>query len=218
MIKKPYTIAAASILALAASGGMAAALTASATSDLNLRAGPGPQYNILDVIQSDESVMVSGCLSTQDWCEVNNGDAQGWAYAPYLMFDDEGTAKPLPEMTAQTVTVIEDTGERDEATAVMAGAGALAGALIAGPVGAVVGGMVSGIAANATVDPEVTYYITENPVEPVFLTGEPVVGAAVPADVMVYDVPQASELAYLNVNGDLVVVERESRRIVQVVR
>ena len=218
MTKKPYTFAAVSLLALAASGGIASALTASASSDLNLRAGPGPQYNILDVIQSDESVMVAGCLSTQDWCEVNNGDVQGWAYAPYLMFDEEGAAKPLAEMTTQTVTVIEDTGERDEATAVMAGAGAVAGALIAGPVGAVVGGMMSGIAANAAVDPEVTYYVTENPVDPVFLTGEPVVGASVPADVTVYDVPQANELAYLNVNGDLVVVDRESRRIVQVVR
>ena len=218
MTKKPFTFAAVSILALAASGGVASALSASATSDLNLRAGPGPQYNILDVIQNEESVMVTGCLSTQDWCEVNNGNVQGWAYAPYLMFDEEGTPKPLAEMSARTVTVIEDTSERDEATAVMGGAGAIAGALIAGPVGAVVGGMVSSIAANAAVDPEVIVYVNENPVEPVFLTGEPVVGAVIPPEVSVHDVPQTTNLAYLNVNGDLVVVERDSRRIVQVVR
>lgn len=218
MKTKTFALASVSAAALIASAGIAAATPASVATDLNLRTGPGGQYQTSAVLLAGDSVEVNGCLASQDWCEVQSAGGTGWAYAPYLMFDDAGTMKPFAELEPQRVTVIEDTSERDGATVIGAGMGAVAGALVAGPVGAVAGSMMSGIAAHNAVDSEVTVYVQENPVQPVFLTGEPVVGTSIPADVPVYDVPASQEVAYLNVNGDTVVVERESRRIIQVVR
>jgi len=220
MLNKTLKLASVSLVALAASASFASAQAASATAaaDLNVRSGPGPQYQIQSVMTAGTTVDVEGCLASQEWCRVSGGGAEGWAYAPYLMIEAEGSAKPLNSVAPQSVTVIEDTSERDGATVIGAGMGAVAGALIAGPVGAVAGGMLTGIAANAAVDPEVTVYVQENPVQPVFLSGEPVVGASIPADVQIYDVPTNQQVAYLNVNGDPVVVERESRRIIEVVR
>jgi Uncharacterized protein with a bacterial SH3 domain homologue len=218
MKAKILTLATVSAAALAASSLTAAAVPAATSTDLNLRAGPGPEFQILGVIQTGESVDVSGCLATQEWCEVQTSAGEGWAYAPYLMFDEAGTAKPLGEVSASTVTVIEDTSPRDEATLIAGGMGAVAGALIAGPVGAIAGGMMTGIAANASVDPEVEVYVQSNPVEPVFLSGEAVVGAQVPAEVVLYDVPSNAQIGYLNVNGDTVVIDRETHRIIGVVR
>jgi len=215
---KTLTLAATTIAALVSSTAMAGALTAAASTDLNLRAGPGPDFRIVEVIDAEASVTVAGCLESGEWCSVDTGTAQGWAYAPYLTFAAEDGLKPLTEAPTQTITVIEDTTPRDEATLIGAGMGAVAGAIVAGPVGAVIGTMVSGIAAHNAVDPEVSVYVQQNPVEPVFLSGEPVVGAALPETVTYYEVPNHENLAYLNVNGDLVVVHRADRRIVQIVR
>ena len=217
MTTKTLTLATVSALALASSTTIASAVTATAATDLNLRSGPGGQYQIDGLIQTGEDVEVAGCNAEQSWCQVTSSSGEGWAYAPYLTFDESGEMKPLSEISAQQITIIEDNSQ-DEATALGAGMGALAGALIAGPVGAVAGSMMTGIAAHNSVSDETTVYIQENPVEPIYLTGEPVVGAAVPGEVTLYDVPEDDEIAYLNVNGNDVVVERESRRIVYVVR
>jgi len=218
MKTRTLALASVSLAALVATGAGAQSLSASAATDLNLRAGPGSEFQILGVISTGESVDLNGCLASQEWCEVSGAAGQGWAYAPYLMFDESGAPKPLSQVSTQSVTVIEDTSERDEATLIGTGMGAIAGAIIAGPIGAVVGGMASGIAMNNAVDAETTVYVQQNPVQPVFLSGEAVVGASIPADVPVFDVPSRQQVTYLNVNGDTVLVDRETRRIIQVVR
>ncbi|MFN4100033.1 MAG: DUF1236 domain-containing protein [Pararhodobacter sp.] len=218
MKMKTFSLAGVSLAALVASTALAQAVTASAVADLNLRAGPGSEFQILGLISAGESVDVSGCLASQEWCEISGGAGEGWAYAPYLMFEDEGTPQPLSQVSTRTVTIIEDTSARDEATLIGTGMGAVAGAIIAGPIGAVVGGLASGMTMNNAVDSETTVYVQQNPVQPVFLSGEAVVGASIPADVVVYDVPSTQQVTYLNVNGDTVLVDRESRRIIQVVR
>ncbi|PWE28010.1 hypothetical protein C4N9_14275 [Pararhodobacter marinus] len=217
MMTKTLTLATVSALALASSATIAGAVTATAAADINLRSGPGGQYQIDGVILTGDEVEVAGCNAEQSWCQVTSSSGEGWAYAPYLTFDQGGEMKPLSEASAQQITIIEDNSQ-DEATALGAGMGAVAGALLAGPVGAVAGSMMTGIAAHNSVSDETTVYIQENPVDPVFLTGEPVVGAAVPGEVTLYDVPENQEIAYLNVNGNDVVVERETRRIVYVIR
>jgi hypothetical protein len=59
--------------------------------------------------------------------------------------------------------------------------------------------------------------VRQNPVEPVYLTGEVAQGAGIPEEIEVYTVPE-SDYAYLNVNEIPVVVDPESRRIVRVIR
>jgi uncharacterized protein YraI len=69
-------VVAAPALALAARG--------YATTDVNMRAGPGTDYPVVDTIPTDARVNIHGCLSDGAWCDVSwNGD-RGWVDANYL--------------------------------------------------------------------------------------------------------------------------------------
>ena len=65
--------------------------------------------------------------------------------------------------------------------------------------------------------PGILSFVTQQVVDPVFVDGEVMVGATLPAAVPVYPVP-ASPYVYSYVNGVRVVVEPGPRRIVYVVR
>jgi hypothetical protein len=99
----------------------------------------------------------------------------------------------------------------------------VAGALIAGPVGAAVGGA-AGLATGGTIEaitepppPPVRQYVVSNPVDPVYLEGEVVVGAGVPDTVELRPVPDY-QYRYVDINGQPVLVDPQTRRIVYVVR
>ncbi len=105
-----------------------------------------------------------------------------------------------------------------EGAAVGGAAGAVAGAMVAGPVGALVGVILGGgLGAAAAPDEKVTTYVTGNPVEPIYLDGEVVVGAGIPETVTLSEVPD-SEYSYAYINGLPVIVERKQRQIVYIVR
>ena len=65
--------------------------------------------------------------------------------------------------------------------------------------------------------PNVVSYVTMQPIQPVIVDGEVMVGATLPAAVPVYPVP-ASPYVYSYINGQRVLVEPAGRRIVYVVR
>jgi len=219
-------LASATILgaALVASGAAFAQTTASATTDLNVRAGPGPQYPVTGVINAGEQATINGCIEGSKWCQVTGAGGEGWAYSDYLSADMSGQTVVVTESREQLgvpLTTYDD-GLADDG-AVMGGAtGAVAGALIGGPVGAVIGG-VAGAAAGGTtggvIDPPetVTTYVTSNAAEPVYLEGEVVVGAQVPETVELREVPDY-EYRYVNVNSQPVLVDPASRQIVYVYR
>ncbi len=207
-------------LALAA-GPALADMTATATTDLNLRSGPGPQYEVVGVIDGDESVDMAGCTEGGEWCEVTYDGTSGWAYSAYLTAPIEG-----PE--AEPVVVYQNTAdvaiieyEDDNAADAAAGGtlGAAAGALLVGGPVAIAAGAVLGMAGGAAADtPEATVtYVRSNPVEPVFLEGEVARGAGIPQEIEVYEVPD-SDYSYLNVNRQTVIIDPETRRIVEVIR
>ena len=86
-------------------------------------------------------------------------------------------------------------------------------------VGCLVGICWLGLGAGAAVaddDPAITY-VQENPVEPVYLDGEAVVGAGLPEEVEVVTIPDTS-YGYINVNGQPVLVDTSNRQIVRVIR
>jgi uncharacterized protein YcfJ len=100
--------------------------------------------------------------------------------------------------------------------------GAIAGAVAGGPVGAAVGGaagIVGGAATGSLIDPpnEVRDYVTTNELDPVYLDGEVVVGAGLPETVELHEVPDY-EYRYVYVNGQPVLVDATSRRVVYIVR
>lgn len=100
-------------------------------------------------------------------------------------------------------------------------AGAVTGAVVGGPVGAVVGGVagaaVGGAAEGLSKPPPdaVRTYITTNRMEPVDVEGEVVIGTTLPETVVLAEVPDY-EYRYVYVDGQPVLVEPQTRRVVYI--
>jgi hypothetical protein len=77
---------------------------------------------------------------------------------------------------------------------------------------------VGGTAGAAAEPPaEVRTYVTSNKVDPIYLDGEVVVGAGLPETVELREIPDY-EHRYVYLNGQPVLVEPGSRKIVYVIR
>lgn len=68
--------------ALALSTGLAAAAPAVVQNDLNLRAGPGTDYEVIAAMPAGANVDVMGCQAS--WCQVAFGGTTGFASRAYL--------------------------------------------------------------------------------------------------------------------------------------
>jgi hypothetical protein len=107
-----------------------------------------------------------------------------------------------------------------------AAAGAVGGAVVGGPVGAVVGGVggaVVGAIVGDAAEPKFRTYVVQQRV-PSYTYAEPVaVGTVLPAQGVVYHqlpadyAPNASNYRYTVVNDRTVIVEPQTRRIVQII-
>ncbi|SJZ85963.1 DUF1236 domain-containing protein [Consotaella salsifontis] len=213
------TIAAAIALAGAAATPSLAQTAVSATTDLNVRAGPGPTYDIVGVIPVSGSASLMGCTESGSWCQVSANGAQGWVYSKYLTTDMSGQTVVITEHRSDLqVPVVTYENDQGASTTAGAASGAMAGAIIAGPVGAVVGGA-AGAATGAALNPpeQRIEYVRSNRVDPVYLEGEPVVGATLPDTVVLHQIPDYS-YQYVYVNGQPVLVDPGSHQIVYVVR
>ncbi len=82
---------------LAASGAAFAATSATAVTDLNVRAGPGPEYPVVGLVGAGQAAIVTGCIQGSKWCTLDNG---GWVYSDYLTADVSGSAVILTERPA----------------------------------------------------------------------------------------------------------------------
>jgi uncharacterized protein YraI len=74
--------------ALILSAGAASAAPAVADSAVNLRAGPGTQYQVIDTIPGGATVDVAGC--TGSWCHVTFNGEIGYASRNYLQMAGGG--------------------------------------------------------------------------------------------------------------------------------
>src|SRR5262249_3828189 len=143
----------------------AAAVTAySPTGHLNVRSGPGFQYQVVDQIQANTPATITGCVADYSWCAVAlPSGATGWASAPYLVTKAEGTPKNLNVAGAALgIPVIVPTGT---------------GPVVATPpVGAMVS-MPTAVVEPVLAPPEIVSYVTAQPVQPVIVNGEVMIGA-----------------------------------------
>jgi uncharacterized protein YraI len=184
-------------------GSATAATSATANVDLNIRSGPGPQYPPVGVIAGGDSVTVDGCIQGSQWCQVSHNGTTGWSYGQYLTTTYQG----------QTV-IIEKQPEVVPTITYQAPANAPAPAPVAGQL---IGPADTTDLTIAPPPAPVQTYIQQNPVKTVYLNGEVVVGAAVPETVQLDPVPDYS-YDYVYVNGQPVLVDPQSRRIVYVYR
>jgi hypothetical protein len=107
-----------------------------------------------------------------------------------------------------------------------AAAGAVGGAVVGGPVGAVVGGVggaVVGAIVGDAAEPKFRTYVVEQRV-PSYTYAEPLaVGTVLPAQGVVYHRlpaeygPNASNYSYTVVNDRTVIVEPQTRRVIQII-
>jgi uncharacterized protein YraI len=199
----------ASLLGAALIAGPALAVTASSpTGHLNVRSGPGFQYQVVSQIPANVPAQITGCVSDYSWCAVAlPGGLTGWASAPYLVTSAAGTPKNLQVVGAQLgipVVTPANTGAAVVATP---------------PVGAMVPvpPSVGVVAPVPPPPPDVVSYVTMQAIQPVIVNGEVMIGATLPPAVPVYSVP-ASPYVFSYVNGQRVLVEPTARKIVYVFR
>ena len=108
--------------------------------------------------------------------------------------------------------------------------GATAGAVVGGPVGAAVGGAIGAVIGVTVAPPpsQIVTYVTAQPAPPaVTLQGNLVVGATLPSTVTLTPVPTtvyaapagatAVVYSYAYVNGHRVIVDNNTRAIIQIV-
>ncbi|MCO5071856.1 MAG: DUF1236 domain-containing protein [Rhizobiaceae bacterium] len=213
-------------VALLTLSAQAFAQSVAATTDLNVRSGPGPQYPIVGLIGSGQTTTLNGCLENSKWCVVATANGEGWVYSDYLTGEFGGNQVVLTQRPMDSgVKVVEapaDNGGGSSGAVAGGVTGAVAGALIAGPAGAVVGGAAGAVAGGATgnvIDPpeKVRTYVTTETLDPVYLDGEVVVGAGLPDTVELREIPDY-EYRYVYVNGQPVLVDANTRQIVYIVR
>jgi hypothetical protein len=161
---------------------------------------------------------VGGCAETARWCKVSHDGTDGWAYGDYLSTPINEAPAPLYENRVEAnVTRIEVQDTRAASATGGGTMGALVGGVLGGPVGLIAGAAI-GAGAGAATDPgpQVVSYVSENPVETVYVQGEVVTGAQIPDTVTLYPVPE-SELRYVYLNNVPVVVDAD-RRVITIVR
>lgn len=126
-------------------------------------------------------------------------------------------AAAAPALAQQSTTTVV-TKKPSAGAGVGVVGGAIAGAAVGGPVGAVVGAVVGG-ATGAAVDPpeEVRTYVTTQNVPPIDYNGNVAVGAVLPGDITYYDIPRYERYRWANLNGQRVLIDRRTRKVVAVV-
>lgn len=104
-------------------------------------------------------------------------------------------------------------------TAAGAASGAIVGGVVGGPVGAIVGGTVGATVGSAAEPPaEVRSYVIEEQAPSVRVEREVVVGEPLPPTVELRVIPKHTRYRYAIVNGERVIVDSGSRKVIEIVR
>jgi uncharacterized protein YraI len=204
------TIFFATLMAAAAHSSPASAeITAVATTTLNMRSGPGPQYNVVGAIPDRGQATVVGCVQGSLWCQVSFNGTPGWAYSQYLIaalsghpFTVADAVNTMPAVTYQ---------EPAETVGSAAPSRTVTGTLITPPAA------LSAPPLPLTPPPSVRSYVVSHPVAPVYLNGEVVEGVGLPEDVALVPVPDYDH-QYAYINNMPVLVEPLTRRIEYIYR
>jgi len=190
---------------LSLSGAAFAETPVSAVTDLNVRAGPGPQYPVIGVIAAGQSATLSGCIEGSKWCTIAEAGGKGWVYSDYVTADFGGsrvivTRRPADAGIAVVAPPADDVYGNDNYT----------GAIVSDD-------DADAIESIGRPPAEVGTYVTAHRVDPVYLDGEVVTGATLPDTVELREIPDY-RYRYVYVNNQPALVDPGTRRIVYVMR
>lgn len=222
------------------SGTVQAQTIGTATTDLNLRSGPDPQFPVIGMLRDRQRATVIGCIEGSRWCQMSRNGRTGWAYSQYMVFSGDSVA-----VLSQPELEVEVTPRTMAVAPAPLPPAPIAPVLVPVPVPVPVAVYTPAPVAETTaVAPrnyvgrltparEVVYaattppaylpsrnvrnFIAANPLETVYLEGNLALGAGLPVEVDLFPVP-GSRFSYAYVNDYPVLVEPASRRIVYVYR
>lgn len=111
----------------------------------------------------------------------------------------------------------------DDANSAVTGAagGAVTGAIVGGPVGAAIGGA-AGLIVGAAIDPppaRVVTYVQQQPVQNSVVVKQPIViGKPIPQEVVLMPIAEDPRYSYTVVNEQRVIVDPQTRTVVQIIQ
>lgn len=218
------TLFTAAIFSLALFGAAQAQTIGTATTDLNLRSGPGPEQPVIGFIKARQKANVLGCIEGSLWCQVDFKGKTGWAYSQYMSLAAGGgrivvrepaNVANIPVVTYDALGYRTPTYRPDVApvaAAITSGVGG-AGGTGAGAIGAPQPVLYPAV----TPPPSVGMYVNANAADSYVYPGDVVVGARLPQTVTLNNVPDY-RYQYVYVNDTPVLVDPATRRIVYVFR
>ncbi len=182
----------------------AAQMATTTASDIVVRSGPGQDYPEIGLATRGSPAMMDGCLQGSNWCRIDVNGMRGWVFAEYLTIRHNGT--PVVVQEYRTQYEVPAVTYETTASVVPAAPSPAPGDVLLGPVGAV-----------EVIDPPETVirYIDQHPAQSIQVRNEVVVGATLPADVVVSEVPDY-DYNYVVVNDRRVLVDPGTRRIVHI--
>jgi hypothetical protein len=198
------TILIAAMTAAALSTPASAASLAAATTPLNIRSGPGPQYSIVGAIPTRGEASILGCILGSLWCQVTYHGRQGWAYSEYLTARLSGRSLIVAEHLNDIAPAVTYRPPLETVGSAVA-TPTITETLVAPPVA-------SQPLVIAPPPAAVGSYVINHPVTPVYLNGEVVQGVGLPQDVALAPIP-GSAYQYAYVNSVPVLVEPTTRRV-----
>lgn len=78
-----------------------------ATTDVNIRSGPGPEHRVIGMIRSRQRANVIGCIEGSRWCQVDFRGRRGWTYSQYMTLSGQMAAVlPAPEVEVAATTPV----------------------------------------------------------------------------------------------------------------
>ncbi|MCV9996640.1 DUF1236 domain-containing protein [Pararhizobium sp. YC-54] len=181
----------------------AADMMATTATDLTVYAGPGAEYPSVGIATRGSAATLDGCLEGESWCRIDVNGLRGWVYAKELMVDYNGAPVVVQERRADLgipVVTYEQT------------------TIVDGPAQPAPGDeLIGAVDANGVIvpPPEVRTYIDSTPIDAVAYDGEVVVGATLPGEVVISQVPNY-RYSYVRIQDRPILVDPQSRRIVYV--
>lgn len=199
-ISKPLL---AGVMLVSGAGFAHADMMATTATDLTIYSGPGANYPSLGIATRGSTAALDGCLEGDRWCRIDVNGMRGWVYAQELTVDYNGAPVIVQERRTDLGVPIVSY----EAT------GSVSGPAQPAPGDELIGTVDS---TGAIVPPpEVLTYIERTPMEAAPYDGEVVVGATLPGEVVISQVPNY-QYSYVRINDRPMLVDPQSRRIVYV--